>query len=149
MPVDLRVHRNAEGRVVVTGLMIGEEFDAREITSQTLRKIKISEIMAELFKDYDPDAPPDWMNFGTVVAEITSANVTGGHVAKSRLRGPDEEALQAFARTYRAELARQPQRAMSAAAKVHSISRATANRWAQECRQLGYLPSKPTQPEEE
>ena len=30
---------------------------------------------------------------------------------------------------------------MSAAARAHSISRATANRWAAICRELGYLPN--------
>jgi hypothetical protein len=29
---------------------------------------------------------------------------------------------------------------MTATAKAHSISRTTANRWADECRKAGYLP---------
>lgn len=50
--------------------------------------------------------------------------------------------LQEFARSYLAELASQPHRAMQATADAHGISRATAHRWAQQCRLLGYLPRR-------
>ena len=35
---------------------------------------------------------------------------------------------------------------MTATSKAHSISRATANRWAEECRRLGYLPRPENSP---
>lgn len=142
MPVSLRIHQATDGRFVATGLLMGDEFAPTEISSQTLREIKLRELLASLFKDYNPDDPPHWAKFGSLVAMMAKTSAKAGHVAERRPRGPDNEALQSFARTYLAELARQPRRAMSAAAKAHDVSRATANRWAQECRQLGYLPHK-------
>src|SRR6266568_919989 len=63
-----------------------------------------------------------------------------GRVATGPSRRPDDQKLRDFARTYQIELARQPRRAMTAAASAHSISRATANRWAAICREMGFLP---------
>ena len=141
MPVGLRIAPSTDGRWVVTGLMLGEEFEQQEITSKTLRAIKLREIVAKLLEDYDPDAPPDWMNFATTLGLVLRTNAaTAGHVAKTAQRGPDEATLRDFTRAYRAELARRPHGAMTAAAKAFNISRATANRWAQEARRLGFLP---------
>jgi len=140
-PVKVRIHRHADGRYAVTGLLIGEESEPQEITSQTLRQIRLSKILAGIFADFDPDSPDDWPR--TAMRVIADVNAGGGHVAAGPSRGPGEQRLREFARTYQIELARQPRRAMSAAAKAHSISRATANRWAGMCRQLGYLPGSP------
>lgn len=143
MDVEIRLDQTADGRWVVTGLMMGGEFDHLEITSQTLREIKLREIVASLLDDYDPDAPPDWTKFAGRVAVVLDVNSRSDAVpwkVKAPPRGPDDQSLKDFAHTYRSELARQPHRAMSAAAKKHGISRATANRWAAECRRLGYLP---------
>lgn len=143
MPVWLRIHQSADGRYVITGLVLGEESPTpQEVTSQTLRQIKLRDIMLDVFADFDPDAPPKgWPKFENLVAMVAKANAEIGFVAKAEKRGPDAETLRAFAETYRAELARQPQRAMTAAAKEHNISRATAHRWAAECRELGLLPN--------
>ncbi|MGH2813491.1 MAG: hypothetical protein ACRDI1_12395 [Actinomycetota bacterium] len=148
-PVELRLHQDANGRYVVTGLLIGDEFDPREITSLALRRIKLSEILAAFFThmDYEPGAPTPY-TLPDAVDLVARANAVTASPARPA-RGPDDATLRAFAHTYRTELARQPRRAMSAAADAHGISRATANRWAQLCRDLGYLPGKSSPPEEE
>lgn len=141
VPVGLRVHRSADGRAVFTGLVIGNEFEPAEITSQTLREIRLSKILAALFEDFDPGNPETW-TAATSALVVSEMNAELGHsAAHVPVRGPSDEALRSFARTYLTELARQPQRAMTAAAKAHDISRATANRWAALCRRYGYLPS--------
>lgn len=139
-PIQLRISRTADGRLVVTGLSIGDEESLSEITSQTLREIRLRDVMTELFfaNLFDP--------FVDMVIEGVNEMATKGGFAEANAKGLDSGSLQAFARTYLTELARQPQRAMTATAKAHNISRATANRWAQECRRLGYLPSKPEKP---
>jgi hypothetical protein len=141
MPVELRVNRHADGRYVVTGLMMGDQFSPGEITSQTLREIRLSKILAWLLEDFDPDNLPAWSP-RTTVRMIADFNADlAGQVATSRgQRAPGSEVLRGFARTYLTELARQPRRAMTPAAKAHNISRATANRWAGTCRELGLLP---------
>ncbi|HET9889664.1 MAG TPA: hypothetical protein VFQ42_04110 [Mycobacterium sp.] len=114
MPIEVRLTQDGYGRWLVTGLRI--EADAgQEVTAQTLRAIKLRDVVAALLKDYEPDVP-----------EACS---------------PEEVRLREFARTYLAELARRPHRAVTAAATAHGISRATAHRWVQECRSLGYLPT--------
>jgi hypothetical protein len=140
-PVWLRINQDRSGRFLITGILIGEESEPAEVTSQTLRGIKLREVLSAMLSDYDPHSPPDWTKFADLVGMTVSVNAELGHVATGQPRGPDVGTLQAFARTYMAERARQPQRAMTAAAEAHNISRATANRWAQECRKLGYLPS--------
>ena len=133
MPIDIRVDRAQDGRHVFTGIRIGGESGTQEITSQTLRQIRLAEILAAHFEHFEP------------IFQMEASLAEVSYPLRPRGRGPDDQALRDFARTYQIELARQPRRAMSAAAKAHSISRATANRWAAVCRQLGYLPgsSKP------
>jgi hypothetical protein len=131
MPIGIQVHRDPAGRYVFTGVRIGGE-SFEEITSQTLRQIKLTEILAAYYEYYEP--------IFEIEATLAEASRPLGRL---RPRGPDDASLRAFARSYQIELARQPRRAMSAAAKAHSISRATANRWAATCRQLGYLPHVP------
>lgn len=147
VPVELRYHRAADGRYVFTGLMVGEagvgDEQLREITSDVLRSIKLSEIRAELFDKFDADAAFTPDNWPAITRALADANAdAGGFIARPQSRQPPDDAYRAFARTYLAELGRQPQRAMSAAAAKHGISRATANRWAAICRRLGYLPPK-------
>lgn len=112
--------------------MVGDRDTPSEITSHTLRAIRLREIMSALFWDFNPDAPPP----DIPVMESRAMRATQGGPGRTAVTG---EMLRAFATTYRAELVRQPQRAMTAAAQAHGISRATANRWTQECRRRGYL----------
>ncbi len=127
MPIEILVQRAPDGRHVFTGIRIGD--GTQEITSATLRQIKLSEILAAHFEHFEPI-----FQMEALLAEVS-------YPLRPRGRGPGDQALRDFARSYQVELARQPRRAMSAAAKAHSISRATANRWAAQCRQLGYLPA--------
>jgi hypothetical protein len=129
MPIDICVDQAPDGRHIFTGLRIGGESgtEAQEITSNTLRQIRLGEILAAHFEHFEP------------IFQMEAVLAADSYPI--RPRGPAHQALRDFARTYQIELARQPQRAMTAAAKAHSISRATANRWADLCRQLGYLPS--------
>lgn len=130
MPIEIRVERAPDGRHVFTGLRIGIDDRSRaEITSQALREIRLSEILAAYYEVFQPDYA---LEMESSIAEVSYP---------VRQHGPDNMTLFRFARTYQAELARQPHRAMSAAAKAHNISRATANRWAAICREIGMLPA--------
>jgi hypothetical protein len=140
VPIEILIGEDLAGRHFVVGLRIGGERGTwgfvdddgtavtAEITSQMLRQIRLSEILAAHFEHFEP----------VRLMEASLAEVS----YPLRPRWPDNAALQAFARTYKAELGRRPSRAMTAAAKAHNISRATANRWAQMCRDHGYLPAK-------
>ena len=138
MPIEIRVNRAPDGRHVFTGIRIGEITDSpwmQEITSQTLREIRLAEILAAYYEAFQPD----------YVAELEASIAAVSYpLPPPRPRGPSNQVLGEFARTYLAELARQPHRAMSAAAKAHNVSRATANRWASLCRELGMLPNVST-----
>jgi len=131
MPIEIRVDRAQDGRFVFSGIKIGTEgmWGYEEITSQTLREIRLAEILAAYYEVFRPD----------YVFEMESGLAKVSHPNRPP-RGPDNQALGYFARTYLTELARQPHRAMTAAARKHNISRATANRWAAVCREIGLLP---------
>jgi hypothetical protein len=155
-PVLMRINKSSDGRFVVTGLVIGMS-GQRELTSHTLRSIKLGAIMRELFKDFDPTRPPEsypgepsyalldrydqvmswWLMKELVVDEAVPVGASGGD-------GERPDRYRIFAETYLRELARDPRRAMTATAMAHHISRATANRWAKVCRQRGHLPAKET-----
>lgn len=126
MPVEILVQQGPDGRYMFTGLRIGGEASTQEITSATLRQIKLGEILAAHFEYFEP------------VRQVELALAGLSHPL--RPRGPDNQVLSDFARTYLTELGRHPRRAMTAAARTHNISRATANRWAAICRDLGLLP---------
>jgi hypothetical protein len=131
LPIDISTGWAPDGRQVVCGLRIGGESgtEADEITPNVLRQIKLGEIIAAFFDYFEPA----W-EMEDALAELSVP-------PRPASRGPDDADLREFARMYRTELARQPHRAMTAAAEARNISRATANRWAATCRQLGYLPS--------
>lgn len=143
-PVRIRVNRSPDGRFVVTGMLLGAT-GRQELTSDTLRSIRLSEIMRELFSDFDPSNPPTpdpedengyvaWWLFKELVYD-RAATVPS-------LPGSDEAgSLAEFAETYLRCLARQPHRAMTATAELLHISRATANRRAAACRTRGLLPA--------
>lgn len=140
VPVEIRFNYAPDGRLTVVGLRLGAADPASveaEITSATIRQIKLSDIKAAFY-----DWKGAWLQtFAPDEHGLTRA-ITVGRTVELRpppTRGPDNESLHRFADEYRTELARQPHRAMSAAAKALNISRATANRWATLCRELGYL----------
>jgi hypothetical protein len=129
VPVDVRVDRAPDGRYVFTGLRIGVAVQA-EVNANVLREIRLAEILADYFETFRPDVRAE---MEASLADLSVPREPPG-------RGPGADTLRAFALTYLTELARQPHRAMSAAAKAHNISRATAHRWAALCRGRGYLP---------
>jgi hypothetical protein len=146
--IALRIHRHADGRYGFSGLSIADALPSPlEVTTQLLRQIKLGEIQAALFGPdalhaFDP-GQPDAGETPSPEAARYLADLLAAHdqSVSGPSRRPEETELQAFARTYETELNRQPRRAMTAAAKSHNISRATANRWAALCRQYGYLPA--------
>ncbi|GGM67078.1 hypothetical protein GCM10012275_42000 [Longimycelium tulufanense] len=159
-PILVRVGKSADGRPVITGLIIGE-YEDKEITSDTLRKIRVGALLSQLFEGFDPDTPPgltspdaegfsedlgaqiDWgLMHEHVWHPAQDADPRPRQLAEARSRGPSDDDLRAFAKTYHRELMRNPRRAMTATARALNISRATANRWADACRGNGYLPPK-------
>jgi transposase len=114
IPVSVRIIQDAHGRQLVTGLLIDAP-EGQEISSQTLRSIRLRDVVAKVLEGQEPEVPA--------------------------AQSPGEQPYREFARTYLKELARRPHGAMTAAANAHDISRATAHRWVQTCRQLGYLPT--------
>lgn len=147
VPIEIRVHRGSDGRIVLIGLLIGNDGSPAEITAATLRRLRLGEITTALF-DRQFDQPgydmADVVRYlrPAVVRGVLLAAVDAAPVIAARSRRPQDEAYREFAKTYLTELARSPHRAMSNAARAHGISRATANRWAETCRELGYLPPK-------
>lgn len=116
------------GRSTITAVLVQADPEHPEITAQLLRAVRLADIIGDFHRYPDPGAPPP-------------ARRRPGGTGRNTRRGPDEKALRAFARTYTCELARRPWRAMSATAEAHGISRATAHRWAQACREAGHLPA--------
>lgn len=153
-PIQIRINRDGS-RYVVTALVVGTD-GTQEVTSETLRRIRLAEIMRELFKDFDPTAPPPTPHLdadGRVDSFDDDSGflawwlfkdevIDNAHPVPGGSGGSQDARYQAFARTYLRELVRQPRRAMTNASEAHNISRATANRWAAICRERGYLPPR-------
>lgn len=146
MPIEIRFGYAPDGRFAVRGLRLDVDplraadpsnIDL-EITSATLRQIKLSEIKAAFF-----EAQGEWLQ--AIMPDdrglARSIAAEQAYALRSPSRGPESEKLREFADAYRTELTRQPHRAMTAVARALNISRATANRWAALCRELGYLPN--------
>lgn len=146
-PIELRISPAPDGRYLVTGLLLGAT-GPLEVTTATLRDIRLAEIVARLFEDYDPGSLGKVAEWAQPWAPGPSALESVRGATRAELpdeigsRGPDDASLREFAQTYLTEMARRPRRAMTEAAARHRISRATANRWADLCRQRGYLPPK-------
>lgn len=137
-PLRIRVGRGTDHRFLVTGLVVGED-GGGEITSDTLRRIRLGEIMRALFTHFEPGErldPDDVLRY-QMLRELVADRAAP---VATTSRSPQDDQYRAFAQTYLRELARQPRRAMTAAASAHQVSRATANRWAAVCRERGYLP---------
>jgi hypothetical protein len=147
IPIEIRVHRGSDGRTVVTGLVAGTDGGLGEITAAMLRRIPLGEIVTALFDEEFPGGDlADVVRYirPAVVRGVMQARTDAAPAVGTRSRRPQEAEYREFAETYLKELARSPHRAMTNAARAHRLSRATANRWADACRQLGYLPPKGT-----
>lgn len=154
-PIRFRLAKG-RGRIVVTGLVVGELGD-HEITSETLRSIKLSEVLHALFENFDPANPPQLPpgdGYGWKADEASQAGYDE-YIAYWLFKelvfdsAPDlpsavaeRDELTEFAAAYLRNLMSQPHRAMQATADNLIISRATANRRAQKCRDIGLLPPR-------
>jgi len=142
-PLLVRIGQGRDGRPVVNGLIIGAEEPPPEITTDSLRSIRLGALLAQLFENFDPENPPTWedgipdqVEWGLIHEHVWRPAVRSG----ASSRGPSDAELDRFARTYQREFIRNRRRAMTATAEEMGISRATANRWAERCRDRGYLP---------
>lgn len=144
-PVYVRLARSADGRRIITGLVLGSTFPQSEITATSLRKVRIGAILEQLFDGYDNTTVPAYDDFD---AQITWGLMHSTYdqrapqvAAPSRAseRGAVGDTLTAFAERYRLEYDRNSRRAMTATAEALHISRATANRWAKKARETGLL----------
>ena len=187
-PALVRIDRASDGRLIVTGLVLGYR-DRREITWETMRKLKPATILSLIFSGFDPDQPARLMRetdsggrwvtrgddpdddifFDDVEADVDGMFVwedteqyreharamaalaiweaTGGPhseqiVEVNKPRASVATDLQAFASTYLRHYAANPRRATTATAQELHISRATAIRRLNECRELGLIPPK-------
>jgi hypothetical protein len=146
-PVRMRINRGADGRFAVTGLVLGPSA-RQEITSDTLRRLRLAEIIRTFVDGWNPNQAPDpdgdqdeFLSYWLFKEHVVDVVQLAGTV-DTPSRGPRDDEYRRFAATYLRERARNPQRAMTAAAAAHSISRTTANRWAKACRERGYLPPR-------
>jgi hypothetical protein len=133
--IDLRIEPKPGGRYAVTGLRIGVADDARgEINSETLRDIRLADILADYYDTFQPETEAE------ILATLAAASVSLKPSPPTGRGRPAAERLQAFAKTYAEKRAGGAHGAMTAAAKAHNISRATADRWVKLSRKYGYLP---------
>lgn len=146
-PIHVRLGYSADGRRIITGLVVGGAFPHAEITSTSLRKVRIGAILEQLFDGYDVAEPPAYDDLEAQIEwglmhqayDQHASRLTESSRAGERAASPST--LKHFAERYLMELDRNPRRAMTAAADALHISRATANRWARRAREEGLLPS--------
>lgn len=204
VPLAVRIDRTADGRLIVTGMLVGRD-QHREIDWATLRAIKPASIVSMIFAGFDPKSPEkllegrwwaekvaydvrdptpqelyeakgwggldvddlmvtppegtpkaaaanratvdlDRARYANEIWELTDpAPVDGEQPAVTpvtRARASVATNLSEFAETYRRLFAADPRRATTATANELHISRATAIRRIQECRDLGLIPPK-------
>lgn len=147
-PIYVRVVRTLDGGVAINGLVMGGAWPRPEVTANALREIRPREMLNALFADFDPNSPPDYDEWEESITwgllhEVYMMRLPRVPMDSAGSRGagtPDR--LEEFARVYLRELKVQPRRAMTSAAKEMNISRATANRWAEQARRRGLLPPK-------
>ena len=146
-PLYARIGWSADGRPVITGLLLGAGGGA-EITSSTLRSVRVGALLEQLFAGFTLDSFP---KYGDLDDELEWALMQQTYVAgapklpddsRAAARGAGNELLADFARRYSEEIVRNPRRAMTTTAEAFHISRATANRWAERCRDIGLLPPR-------
>jgi hypothetical protein len=157
-----RVGKTDDGRLVVTGLLLGLD-DEQEITWESLRAIKPASLLSYLFSGFDPESPQraysELADKADASGDVDSQSELIRHLVAARLwtatsfaRNKAEAVLRSrrgmaadlteFAEVYRRHYATQPRRATTATAKELNISRATAIRRIAECRAKNLLPSE-------
>jgi hypothetical protein len=145
-PIYIRIAKTKDGRGVINGLLIGGAWPREQITANTLRSIKIGEILEKVFDGWDINTPPDYddledqVSWGLMHETFVRQAETIPSDSRAGSRSAPSDQLEEFARAYLTQRGRNAYRAMTATAKEFSISRATANRWAARCRDRGLLP---------
>lgn len=133
------------GRPRPVGLKID---NGAEITSETLRAIRLPDILASLTRSWRADGPDlrgvkfkeyetaraDWAQQDEALGQLPAVSVE-----PKRGLPPSDELLRQFARTYIDEVASRAHGAVSRAARTHGVARSTAYRWLDLCRKRGYL----------
>ena len=151
-PVDVRVAMRA-GRPRIVGIRVDND---QEVTADFLRQIRVGEILGVVLSWGELGEPPNLAGVKFKEREIVIAEwaapaiflqelpAVGPDETTSAKRGtpPPDSALRNFARTYLQRLAVKPHGAMAAAAREVHIARSTAYRWAELCRERGYLPQE-------
>lgn len=140
----VRIGKGADGKLIVTGIVIGDGLD--EITSNTLRAVQLGEVIKTIQWRESGSLPP--RNVGDVDAltglarfegmteAVEDAAAQGEQESRRGRRAPTRGQLEEFATAYRRHSTYTNAAMTRAAADLH-ISRATANRWAERCRDLG------------
>ena len=149
-PIYVRIVHDANHRPFIDGMVLGAASSGREITANTLRSIQIGAIISAIFEGFSLDEVPacddlaDQIEWGlmhsTYILDLPTAAVD----RLTSTRGAGHSELETFARVYTEQLAKNGRRAMTATAQHLSISRATANRRAEQCRAKGLLPAAKT-----
>jgi hypothetical protein len=148
VPITVRIESTKEGRFIITGLVIGLlESEHREITWETLRRIRPATVLAQLFKGWDRMNPAGqasrsrrgqtllglWYELHRGLPEVQLDD-------RPRRRAASD--LREFAEVYLRNLAATPNKATAATASQLHCSRATVIRRIAEAREAGLLPRK-------
>lgn len=146
----VRIAQTSDGRGVINGIVVGGAWPRGEITANTLRQIKVGAILGAVFDGWSIEDAPDYedlaeqIEWGLMHEHYVRQSPRLPGASKAASRSVDHDELSTFARTYAEQRVRNAHRAMTATAKLLNISRATANRRATRCRELGLLPSTGT-----
>jgi len=141
-PVSISIGVGVDGRLACTGLIVGAaEGDSVEITSTSLRSVKIADLLQ------DVSALTDDEDFGDLMHHVIQsvADDLPGPRTRPGARGLPHEHFETVAREYRRAL-RVAQRApvqelrrRMGAASGHDVPEPTARRWIQRARDKGLL----------
>lgn len=150
--VVVRIGKTADGRLILTGLMLSGD---REITANTLRAIQPAKIVQMIAWREEGGAPPqsvgsvhpgtgltDFEGVAMEIEAIAAAAPAVDDESKRGRKGPTRSDLEQFARVYlgfyragKADPVKQTTRALN-------ISRATAHRRIAQARAIGLIPSR-------
>jgi hypothetical protein len=154
----VRVGKSPDGQLVITGILMGGEpipfvgVVLPAITAKTLREIQPAQILKTM-QWREKDSPPP-RGIGPVDPLTGLARFEGMteriEAAAREQKGPGRPGpslaqLREFAAVYLRHREYAGVRAMSHTYREMHISRAKANRWAKQCRELGFIPTGETE----
>jgi hypothetical protein len=131
----------SDGRLVVTGILIGSQDDPPEVTSRQLRRVSIPDVTENIARSAwagDPHLGAFWRTLieGTAAPHRLSRRRPGP-------RGYGRDHYRHVAKRYRQALLRKPRSAMATLAVELRASPSTARRWVATARALGLLGPAP------